>query len=119
MESRKDYRVIMSQAHKIMFKYGYSKTVAAEIRGKLLYLTEGEVRALQIMAKQKAEESEEAFKEFCDEVVVYSGCKKRSSKHRMIFQEDGCFKNEFENGFFSACAMMSLELLRSHNRLPQ
>lgn len=111
METRKDYRTIMSQAHKIMFKYGYSKTVAAEIRGKVLYLTEGEVRALQIMAKQKAEESEEAFKEFCEEVVIYSGCKKRSSKHRMIFQKDGCFKNEFEKGFFSACAMMSLELL--------
>ena len=119
METRKDYRVIMSQAHKIMREFGYCKTVAAEIRGKLLYLTEGEVRALQIMAKQKAEESEEAFKEFCDEVIVYSGCKKRSSKHRMIFQKDGCFKDDFENGFFSACAMMSIELLRTNNRLPQ
>ena len=100
----------MSQAHKIMFKYGYSKTVAAEIRGKILYLTEGEVRALQIIAKQKAKESEKAFKEFCEEVVIYSGCKKRSSKHRMIFQKNGLFENEFEKGFFSACGNMAIEL---------
>ena len=111
METRKDYRIIISQAHKIMREFGYCKTVAAEIRGKLLYLTEGEVRALQIMAKQKADESEEAFKEFCEEVVIYSGCKKRSSKHRMIFQKDGCFKNDFDKNFYNACVQMAIELI--------
>lgn len=111
METRKDYRAIMSQVHKVMRKFDCCKTVAAEIRGKLLYLTETEVRALQIIAKQKAEESEEVFKEFCEDVVIYSGCKKRSSKHRMIFQKNGCFENEFEKGFFSACGMMAIELM--------
>ena len=111
METRKDYRGIISQAHKIMREFGYCKTVAAEIRGKLLYLTEGEVRALQIMAKQKADESEEAFKEFCEEVVIYSGCKKRSSKHRMIFQKNGYFENEFDKSFYNACAQMAIELM--------
>lgn len=111
MERRKDYREVMSEAHKIMRKHGYTKTVAAEIYGKILYLTEAEARALQIVAMQKAKESDESFKEFCDNVIIYSGCKKRSSKHKMIFQKNGLFENEFEKGFFSACGNMAIELL--------
>ena len=111
MEERKDYRHVVSELRSILRSYGYSKTIAVEIYGKLLYLTEAEVRALQIMAKEKAEESEESFNEFCENVIVYSGCKKRSSKYKMIFQKDGNFQNNFERGFFSACANMALEIL--------
>lgn len=111
MEERKDYRETFYAARKIARNYGYVKTIAAEIYGKILYLTEGEVRALQIMAKEKAEESDEAFNEFCENVIVYSNVKKKSSKYKMKFQKDGNFENNFENGFFSANAMMALEIL--------
>lgn len=110
METRKDYRETLYAARRIARNYGYVKTIAAEIYGKVLYLTEGEVRALQIMAKEKAEESDEAFDEFCENVIVYSNVKKKISKHKMKFQKDGSFENDFENGFFSACAFMAIKI---------
>lgn len=111
MKIRKDYRETLYAARRIAREYQYTKTIAAEIYGKILYLTEGEVRALQIMAKEKAEESDESFNEFCENVIVYSNVKKKISKYKMKFQKDGNFENNFENGFFSANAMMALEIL--------
>lgn len=99
------------EARKIARNYGYVKTIAAEINGKLMYLTEGEVRALQILAKRKAEETQDAFDKFCEEVIIYSNTRKRKSKYKMIFRKNGCFENEFECGFFDACANMVFEIL--------
>lgn len=99
------------EARRICRKYNYVKKIAVEINGKLLYLTEGEVRALQLLARQKADESDEAFEQFCKDVVVYSNFQKRKSKYTMKFQKDGCFANEFECGFFNANAHMACELL--------
>lgn len=110
MEKRKDYRETLYAARRVARTFGYVKTIAAEIYGKILYLTEGEVRALQIMAEEKAEESDEAFNEFCENVIVYSNVKKKISKHKMKFQKDGSFENDFENGFFSACALMAIKI---------
>lgn len=110
-ENRKDYRATFYEARRVARKYGYCKTIAVEISGKLLYMTEGEVRALQILAKQAAEKSDEAFQEFCENVIVYSNTKKRNSKYKMIFRKDGFFENEFECGFFSACSEMLFEIL--------
>ena len=98
------------EARRIARKYKYYPKIAAEINGKILYLNEGEVRALQIIAKQKAEESDEAFEQFCKDVIIYSHVKKRISKHKMIFRKDGKFANEFECGFFSANSEMAFEL---------
>lgn len=99
------------EARKIARQYKYCPKIAAEINGKVLYLTEGEVRALQIIAKEKAEESDEAFEQFCKDVIIYSNAHKKSSKHTMIFRKDGNFENDFECGFFSATSYMALEIL--------
>ena len=85
--------------------------VAAEIYGRRVYITEAEVRALQILAKRRAEESEEAFLEFCENVIVYSGSRKRSSKHIMLFAEDGSFINDFEDGFFDVNYKLANEII--------
>lgn len=98
-------------ARRVARKYGYCNKIAVEIGGKLRYMTEGEVRALQILAKQAAERSKEDFEGFCKNVVVYSNTQKRKSKYKMIFREDGCFENDFECGFFSACSDMAFEIL--------
>ena len=84
----------------ILAKMRYHQKVAAEVYGKIVYLTEPEVRALQVLAKRKAEDSDEDFKEFTDNVIIYSHCHKRRSKYKMIFRKDGNFENEFEPGFF-------------------
>lgn len=95
----------------ILHALRYHHKVAAEIYGKLVYITEAEVRALQILAKRRAEESEEAFLEFCENVIVYSGSSKRSSKHIMMFAEDGTFINDFEDGFLDVCPKLALQLI--------
>lgn len=110
-ENRKDYRATFYEARRVARKYGYCKTIAVEISGKLLYMTEGEVRALQILAKEAALESKEAFEDFCKNVIVYSNYNKRKSKYTMTFTKSGNFLEEFENGFFTANDKMAAEIL--------
>lgn len=95
----------------ILAKMRYHQKVAAEVYGKIVYLTEPEVRALQVLAKRKAEESDEAFKEFTDNVIIYSHCHKRISKHKMVFRKDGKFENDFEPGFYDVNSKLAIELL--------
>lgn len=95
----------------ILAKMRYHQKVAAEVYGKIVYLTEPEVRALQILAKRRAEESKEAFLEFCENIIVYSGSRKRSSKHTMLFAEDGSFINDFEDGFFDVNYKLANEII--------
>lgn len=95
----------------ILAKMRYHSKVAAEVYGSVCYLTEAEVRALQVLAKRKAEESDEAFKEFTENVIIYSHCRKRRSKHRMVFRRDGIFENDFEDGFFDVNAKLAFEIL--------
>ena len=104
---------------KTMREVGYTTSkVAVEINGKLDYYTEAEIRALQVIARRKALESDEAFKEFTDNVIVYKGrCKghlRDKSSRIMHFRKDGRFEEPFDPGFFSVCddlAMLLLDLL--------
>lgn len=92
-------------------EFGYrTNLVAAEIYGKPRYLNEYEVRALQVIAKRKAEISDEAFKEFTDNVIIYSGRYKRKSTHIMHFRKDGIFSDEFDSGFYDTSAKLAFEL---------
>ena len=114
-ERRVDYNKFSDIRHEvrtgILAKMRYHQKVAAEVYGKIVYLTEPEVRALQVLAKRKAEESDEAFKEFTDNVIIYSHCHKRRSKHKMIFRKDGKFENDFEPGFYDVCSLLALEIV--------
>lgn len=105
-------RQILFQNKQILKEVGKYKTnkVAVEINGKLMYMAEFEIRALQVLAARKAKESKEAFDEFCKSVVVYSGRYKRTSKHIMEFRENGRFSNEFEEGFFDVNTNLVFEL---------
>ena len=85
--------------------------VAVEIYGKLVYLKEAEIRALQIIAAYKAKISKEEFEDFIKNVIVYSNRWKTNSKHTMIFREDGIFSNEFEPGFYEVCSHLTFKLL--------
>lgn len=101
---------------KTMREFGHkTEKVAVEMYGKLDYLTEREIRALQVIAKRKAEESDEAFKEFTDNVIVYKGrCKghlRDKSSRIMHFRKDGKFSDEFDPGFYDVCCNLAFELL--------
>lgn len=85
-------------------EFGHTtEKVAVEVNGQLDYYTEREVRALQLIAKRKAMESDEAFQEFCNTVTVYKGrCKghKRDKSDRMVhFTKEGKLEEPFDPGF--------------------
>jgi len=104
-------RELVKEANKLLCQHKYTNKVACEIYGHIRYLSEAEVRALQVLAKRAADTSEDAFNDFTQNVVVYSARTKRSSKHKMIFRKDGKFSNDFEGGFFSTCANLAFEIM--------
>lgn len=106
-------KLILAENKKILKEVGKFKTnkVAVEIYGKIMYMAEYEIRALQVLARRKAEESDESFDEFCKNVIVYSGRCKRTSKHTMTFRKDGCFSDDFDEGFYDVNALLCFELL--------
>lgn len=92
-----------------------TEKVAVEVNGRLDYYTEREIRALQLIARRKAMESDEAFEEFCNTVTVYKGrCKghkKDKSDRIMHFTKEGKFKESFDPGFFSVNDDLAIGLL--------
>lgn len=109
---KKEILSTKSELMNTLREVGYKTSkVAVEVYGKLFYMTEAEVRALQVMAKRKAEQSDEAFKEFTDNIIVYSAGTKRRSKHTMVFRKDGCFANDFEPGFMDVNEKLAMIVL--------
>lgn len=88
----------------------YMPVVAVDIYGVKCYKKEVEVRALQLIAKRRAEISDEAFKEFTDNVIVYSG-KSRRKCRKMHFRKDGKFVENFDKGFYTATSDLAFEIL--------
>ena len=80
----------------------YVNKVAVDIYGKIHYLDEAHIRALQVVAAKVALLGEAAFKEFTDNVVVYSGRDITHSTHVMHWQSSGKFVETFDKGFYSA-----------------
>lgn len=91
-------------------EFGYTPIfkVAAIINGKLMYLSEPQVRYLQVKCSQcKTDEEYEIFKK---NHIIYSGSTKRKSKHIMEFRRDGIFSNEFEGGFYTVNSDLAFKL---------
>lgn len=84
-------------------------SVYCEIYGKPMYLNEMEVRFLQVKCVDWSKQGR--FAEFCENHKVWSNRFKKNSSHQMIFQENGLFFNEFENGFFSANSNLAFAIL--------
>lgn len=94
------------------FKERHNITVcnhcAAEIYGTFMYLSEAEVRYLQLKCKMCKTDSE--FEEFQKNHIIYDRAPKRKAK-QMIWQRNGCFENDFKSGFFDLCTILSTDLL--------
>ena len=91
-----------------------TEKVAVEVNGQLDYYTEREIRALQVIARRKAMESDEAFEEFCNTVTVYKGrCKgqpRKAGYDIMKFKKDGSFEEPFFPGFYDVSDNLALLL---------
>ena len=88
----------------------YVNKVAVDIYGKIHYLDEAHIRALQVVAAKVALLGEATFKEFTDNVVVYSGRDITHSTHIMHWQNSGKFVETFDKGFYSANDDLAVKL---------
>jgi len=104
-------RLVRQTMREVGFK---TAKVAVEVNGKLDYYTEAEIRALQVIARRKALESEEAFNEFTANVIVYKGRRKGhlrdKSSRIMHFRKDGKFEEAFDPGFYMVTSDLALLL---------
>lgn len=89
-------------------------SVYCEINGKPMYLNEMEVRFLQVKCLDYAKQGR--FEEFCENHKVWSNRFKKNSNHQMIFQENGLFLNDFENGFYSANSNLALSVFCANQK---
>ena len=80
----------------------YVNKVAVDVYGKIYYLDEAHIRALQVVAAKLAATDKEAFEDFKKNVVVYSGRDITHSKHVMHWQTNGKFVETFGKGFMTA-----------------
>lgn len=87
---------------KELVNVNYINKVAVDIYGSIHYLTEAQVRALQVIAAKIALQGSKAFKEFTNNVIVYSGRDITHSTHVMHWQNSGKFVETFDKGFMTA-----------------
>ena len=80
----------------------YFNKVAVDIYGKVYYLDEAQVRALQVVAAKLSNTDKIAFEDFKRNVVVYSGKSIDQSKHEMGWENKGFFIRSFQKGFYNA-----------------
>lgn len=107
---------IINLIHHTLAEFGSrGEKNCVEIRGKLFYLSEREIRALQIIVARKYQESPEAFEQFTKEVIVYKGRHKgqpsKKGYRTMKFKPDGSFEESFDPGFFETNNELSMALL--------
>lgn len=112
MEELKQQRILIkSLIERILTEFGYNRDKApVMIYGELTFLSECEVRALQVIAMRAAKLGDDIFKDFCENVIVYSGKDVETSTHKMHFRKDGKFIEEFEPGFFDVESNLAFEL---------
>ena len=88
----------------------YVNKVAVDVYGKIYYLDEAHVRALQVVAAKLAATNKEAFEDFKKNVIVYSGRDITHSNHVMYWQDNGKFVQTFQRGFYTADDNLTEEL---------
>lgn len=90
----------------------YYNKVAVEVieEKRVIYMTEVEIRALQVEAAMRYKYGgQKCFDAFVSQFIIYDGPKKRGSKP-MVLRTDGIFETEFRGGFFSASSSLVFEL---------
>ncbi len=98
-------KAIRAAINKELAAVHYINKVAVDVYGKIEYLTKDQVRALQIVAAKLANNDKEAFEDFKNNVIVYSGRDITHSTHQMHWTNRGhlgYLKEDFEEGFYSS-----------------
>ena len=95
-------KAIRAAINKELAAVHYINKVAVDVYGKIEYLTKDQVRALQIVAAKLANNDKEAFEDFKNNVIVYSGRDITHSTHQMHWTNKDYFEEDFQKGFYSS-----------------
>ena len=98
-----EYKEMRKQLMATMKEFGYKyNKIAVELCGKIVYLTETEVRALQVMVKRDPSIREN--------IKIYNGRTKRGSEIIDIC-ENGYLDKPLSNDFFAINTKLSRDLM--------
>lgn len=106
------YSSVKQRIQRRLRQVKYYPRVAVEFPAekKIVYMTEPEIRAIQLEAAITYKQSgKEAFDLFVGNFIIYDGPTKRKSKP-MTLRTDGCFIGEFQGGFFDATCNLAIRL---------
>lgn len=93
----------------------WTTKVCAEINGKIMYLTEYEVRYLQVLCGEYCT-TDKKFQEWCESIVIYNGRFKHNSKP-MEWCQDGTFSTKFMSGFYDTAGFLWARVLQHAHKL--
>lgn len=98
---------MLPQTKKWLRANNYSTYVLGVIKGKKVYLTELDVRYIQVLCKNCS--NNEQFEQFKKDYIIYDGKTKKCRK--MVFTKGGYFDEPFTCGLFSANKELSKKLM--------
>ena len=106
-EKRSEIQSLISD---VLKEAGYvTSTACVEIAGRREFNTSDEVRALQLIALRKANESEEAYRDFCNNIVIY---KDHTRTDTLTILPDGRLSEPFTEGFKSVDHYLTMQLFK-------
>lgn len=106
------YSSVKQRIQRRLRQVNYYSRVAVEFPAekKIVYMTEPEIRAIQLEAALTYKQSgKEAFDLFVSNFIIYNGRTKRGSKP-MTLNTDGKFDLSFQGGFWDANDNLAIEL---------
>lgn len=106
------YKSVRRAIRKRLLDKHYYSRVAVEFpeEHRIVYMTEAEIRALQVEAAEVYRQGgKEAFDAFTSQFIIYNGRTKRGSRP-MVLRTDGIFYNEFKPGFYDVTTELAVEL---------
>lgn len=78
---------------------------AVRINGKVEYLSEREIRALQVAV---IDMTDEQYADFCNSVIIYNADTVKRSDGTITINKDGYLEDSFHSGFYDVNGRLSL-----------
>ena len=105
---------IINEVQELLKKHQYTPTLPVIIYGEKYEFTEVQMRALQCLAKRRADESEEAFEDFnCNVYISLSNELGEYELTNHAFTKDGHINGFFNQGFYDICSKFAIAISRA------
>ena len=110
-------QTITKKVNKVLSTYApgfnFNKAVI-RINGRIHYLTEKQMRALQLSVLDM---SNEEYQDFCKSVIIYNGKTVKRSTGTITIEKCGRLSSPFQEGFYDTDHKITLEMLKRQSRI--